>query len=210
MRRIALAVLLLLCFGFAEAQEENYPKNLIKFSPEKFTFSTFELTWEHFKSADKSFNLYMQASTDALWHEYTGGLLGVEFKKYAMPFGRSKKGKDFSHGFYGSLFLQGGYYQATEDGYYYNSVWDPNTQTYVDDFGYTESDFEVLSVFPGITVGYQRTFWNVLFFEAYVGGGIRFGEIKPDGNANNYYFELIDYGYRGVLPKVGMRLGMSL
>jgi hypothetical protein len=67
----------------------------------------------------------------------------------------------------------------------------------------------------GFTLGYQRTLWEVVFLEAFVGGGIQFsdrissGQLPPDGLIYQYD-GITDPGYKGILPKIGLMIGIGL
>ena len=66
----------------------------------------------------------------------------------------------------------------------------------------------------GFTIGYQKTLWQVLFLEAFGGGGIQFADRKVTGQAPEYayydYDTITDPAYKGILPKIGMNIGIGL
>jgi hypothetical protein len=65
----------------------------------------------------------------------------------------------------------------------------------------------------GFTIGYQKTLWQVIFLEAFVGGGIQYSYIIRSGQQGLAFFRIggvTDPGYKGILPKVGLNIGIAL
>jgi len=68
----------------------------------------------------------------------------------------------------------------------------------------------------GFTIGFHRTLWNVLYIDAYLGGGIQWSDViqmsTPNFNFDNYssYSGITDPAYQGIMPKFGLQLGIAL
>jgi hypothetical protein len=121
----------------------------------------------------------------------------------------SKRGNPFHQGVYGAVYLQGASHSGTfSDDYYYTG---PDG---VPVLGSTYSYKEVIGNWGGgFIIGYQKTLWQVIFFEAFVGGGIQFSDIIRSEQQGTTFFSVggITYpGYRGILPKVGLNVGLAL
>ncbi len=74
----------------------------------------------------------------------------------------------------------------------------------------------VISAFPGVQLGVARTFWDILYIEGYIGGGVRYA-FYEDSNPNfqqddpyySNYYDVSDAEYRGVAPNIGMKVGVA-
>jgi hypothetical protein len=66
----------------------------------------------------------------------------------------------------------------------------------------------------GFTIGYQKTLWQVVFMEAFIGGGVQFSGRSVSGDRPDdsfyYYTGITDPGYKGIMPKIGLHLGIGL
>ena len=69
----------------------------------------------------------------------------------------------------------------------------------------------------GFVIGVHRTLWNVLFIDAYIGGGIQWSDVirsVTPPNVLNYsygsYYDIGSPGYQGIMPKFGIQLGIPL
>jgi hypothetical protein len=142
--------------------------------------------------------------------------LGSEFqyRKYISPIKSytTRKGKNYLQGIYVSGYLQGASYANNGD--FIFSSYDSNTgqrsQTLV------TINESTSNVGTGFTIGVQRTLWNVLFIDAYIGGGVQWSDVNrtttPSIPVNDYYsyYYITDPGYQGIMPKFGLQLGISL
>lgn len=62
-----------------------------------------------------------------------------------------------------------------------------------------------------ILIGYQFVIKNALMLDLYLGGGIRYSIKEFAGNQKREFkYNFIDYGYTGLLPQGGVRLGVIL
>jgi len=142
------------------------------------------------------------------------GLAGeLQLRKYISPLKSytSKNNKVYHQGVYGAAYLQGGSYsgQFTDPYTYY----DFNTGTYLTQ---AQNNYKVAvgNWGFGFTIGYQKTLWEVIFMEAFIGGGIQFSDKTVSGgtpNPNDYSYDgIIDPSYEGILPKIGLQIGIGL
>ena len=182
----------------------NLPRTLLKISPFQFALQTFELGIEKFNSNySKSFNLSggVRTGSDAT-DNGIGGNLELAYRKYPAPMKiRSRNNHDSYQGIYYSFFLRGEYFKGDDKYYFGNS-------SFSTDYTATSN-----SIAPGFTIGYQRTFWQIIILDAYIGGGVKFSktEFDPGPPNNNYlYYTIFDPGYSGVIPKIGVKIGIGL
>lgn len=196
------------------------PRALFKTTPQSFLVNTLKVGVEVFnESWTKSYSLYLNGKLDgnngALAYFYRG--LGAEFqyRKYLNGFSvrKSRRDKEFIHGVYIAGYITGGAYfdkrEFTTTYRDFNTGQITSTSYYVDD--------EILNVGTGFTVGYHRTFWKVLFFDAYLGGGVQLSEIERKLNPNTtreYYNSshsgIASPGFQGIMPKFGIAVGVAL
>jgi hypothetical protein len=59
----------------------------------------------------------------------------------------------------------------------------------------------------GFVIGLRYTYYAKLSVDMYAGGGMQFSEIDGD---KGRYENIFDYGYTGIMPKIGMRIGIVL
>lgn len=220
--RTFLLALLALSFSNIFAQEvEPTPlsRTVFKLSPQHFVHNSLKAGIERFNADHSgSFAFFvtgrLENNEESFYREGYNGLAGeLQFRKYISPMSRrvSKKGNSFHQGVYAAGYLQGGAYAGrfrSEYGYY-----DPNTGTYVTHISY-DYDERIINGGIGFTMGYQKTLWQVVFVEGFIGGGIQFAERSVSGNqADNtydYYAGIVDPGYKGILPKIGLNIGIGL
>lgn len=73
-------------------------------------------------------------------------------------------------------------------------------------------------VTPAIVFGYQFIAWEALYFDVYLGGGIKINDVsyKTENNNPNFSTDVISEAnifsryYKGILPKAGFTLGVGL
>ena len=206
MKTIIVALTFTLFTATVSAQDSpsfKLPRAVIKISPLQFVLQTFELGVETFnKTYSRSFNLSAGVRTGADYYEKGVGA-GVEigYRKYAAPMKfRSRNNRDSYQGIYYGLFVKGEYFKG-EDPYYGSNASDD----------YSE---KILSVSTGLTIGFQKTLWQILLLDVYVGGGYKFSDIdvtgylsQPDWDTDQGIF---GPGYTGVYPKMGVKIGIGL
>ncbi|MEO5600616.1 MAG: hypothetical protein ABIR06_06800 [Cyclobacteriaceae bacterium] len=123
----------------------------------------------------------------------------------------SKRNKSSHQGIYGAAYIQGGSYSGQFANQY--TYFDPNTGRPVTQWNNNYEE-DITNWGLGFTIGYQKTLWQVLFLDAFVGGGVQFSNTIVSGQApdqNYYYYDgILDPAYKGILPKIGMNIGIGL
>ena len=180
-------------------QSFKLPRALIKISPLQFFAQTFELGIETFnKDYSKSLNMSAGLRTGSeSYDDGSGANLEFGYRKYAAPMKfRTRNNHNSYQGVYYSLFIRGEYFKGT--------TLDYNSQQ-----EYTE---KILSIAPGFTIGFQKTLWQIIVLDIYVGGGIKFTDIEQTNKPNNTqnYYSIFDPGYSGIYPKTGVKIGIGL
>jgi hypothetical protein len=225
--RVLLLPLLLLLSVHAICQDQTtlpLPRALFKVAPQSFIANTLKVGFEFFnKERSKSFSVYLYGRLEGnnevqpyyIGNKYYKGLGSeLQYRKYISPVKSytTRKGKSYLQGIYAGGYLQGASYINEAEFIYKN--FDPNTgQQTKTLITVTES---VGNVGTGFTIGVQRTLWNVLFIDAYIGGGLQWSFIDrtntPVMVLNDYYgyYSLTDPGYQGIMPKIGLQLGIAL
>jgi hypothetical protein len=221
-----LTLLILLALASAASGQEVSPtlRSVFKISPQHFTQRQLKVGFERFnKTYTHSFSIYLNALLNSQEITgYSGGYNGLggefQYRKYVVPLTEhtSKKGNVFFRGIYVSGYLQGAHYSGNQAGVYYKH--DPTTGTnvrtaydYKDDIGNWGG---------GFTLGVQQTIWRKIFIDAYVGGGVQFAHQITSGSVPDdpsYYYFLDPSGsgitaldYQGIMPKIGLQIGIGL
>jgi len=205
-------LLLILAFSsvatvlFAQEGEEpgfKLPRAVLKISPFQFVVHTLELGIETFnRTYSKSFNFSVGLRTGSNdYNDGKGANLELGYRKYVAPMKyRSRRNRESYQGIYYSLFVRGEYFKGENNNYYYTS--NPDS--------YTEKTYAIA---PGFTIGFQKTLWQVILLDAYVGGGIKFSDVEylttPPPDYEPYY-DIFDPGYSGIFPKIGVKIGIGL
>jgi hypothetical protein len=173
----------------ATANSPEY-KNLLKMSASLFTQSTFQLGFERFFQPNTSFFLagglkFEDTEYDKNWGVRTE--LQMRFHVYTVIRPRD------SHRLYFAPYVLNQYYE-TQTIDYASSV--PNAwlvDTY-DAFG------------GGMLFGWSYSFANRINLDIYTGGGIR-KTFNFDNNSNSDNGEFSDFGYSGIVPRLGIDIG---
>jgi hypothetical protein len=193
-------------------------KYLFKMSPQHLTLNMLKVGLEKVNTdATNSIQLYAQviANNDRdtyFWNNgYDGGGFELMFKRYLLPIqeATTRKGKPYTQGIYLGGFLQAGAYHGNFADIY--TSWDPITQNYIT-VEYNYKDKTSNGAF-GFTIGLQRIFWKVLALDAYVGAGYQLRNQQVVGDKPIWVYDYIDFSdvnYRGILPKLGLTVGLVL
>lgn len=223
MRKTILIPIAIFCFSFSHtfAQEADLTlsRTIFKLSPQHFIHNSLKAGIERFnKTHSGSFVFFvtgrLENEDNAFDREGYDGLAGeIQFRKYISPMKvrTSKKNNIFHQGIYGAAYLQGGSYSGkfSES----QAVYDPVTGQYIQQSQYTYKE-SIGNYGFGFTIGYQKTLWQVVFLEAFVGGGIQFADRVITGNKPEPgffdYSGIADPGYKGILPKIGLHIGIGL
>ncbi len=225
--KILLFILLLLAAISAFSQDEALlaPRALFKSVPQNFAIHTLKVGVEFFnKSHTKSYCLFLSGRLDghsdsqlfSYDDDFYKGMSGeFQYRKYLSGFKnqQTKRGKSYLQGIYIAGYLSGGSYlnkgKFSNTRYDYNTGQSIRTTLYVDE--------SVINWGTGFTIGFHRTFWKVLFFDAYLGGGVQISEIERNYSPSiptAYYYSsyngIMTPGYQGIMPKFGVSLGVSL
>jgi hypothetical protein len=206
--------------GSAAGQDsETISRTIFKLSPQHFTENSLKGGVEQFnKSHSASVAVFitgrMEKNEDSFYGDGYDGLAGeLQLRKYISPMKAVvlRNNKVYHRGIYGGVYVQGGSYSGDfrREYVYYNST----TGSMVSEVQYDYED-HVGNWGGGITIGYQQTFWQVIFLEAFIGGGLQFSDRIITGKLPNTpdfsYNDISDPYYRGILPKIGLNIGMGL
>ncbi|MBL7871336.1 MAG: hypothetical protein JNM78_06980 [Cyclobacteriaceae bacterium] len=230
MRIIAFCVLLLgSTSGLSQDQNEQTlttPRALFKVAPQNFALNTLKIGTEVFnKSGTKSYSLYLYGRFDGN-HEsephyygddvYKGVGGEFQYRKYVSPMKSyvTRRNKSYLQGIYVSGYVQAASFKQEGDFTYTTYDWNTgmrNTYSfYVDE--------NTANWGTGFTFGLHRTFWSVLFVDAYLGGGIQWSDTiinyTPSQPIPNAYYSsysgITSPDYQGIMPKFGIQLGILL
>lgn len=195
----------------SEENEIPLPSRIIKMNPWEFIDNTFFIEVEKFnQQSNESWNFGLGLKSGYDW--YGGNELGAKLELakrfYIKGLSAHVPKKDRSPylvGVFAGFYLRGAYtYKEQEE-----SLWDDGLQDYIEE----TNERAVYSVFPGVLLGVTRTFWDILFIEGYVGGGVRYAfyeDSNPDfNNYDEVYYDLAEEEYRGVAPNIGMKVGVA-
>ena len=220
MRYAVLPLLLALTFDCSSQGSEALSRTVFKMSPQHFIQSDLKAGVERFnKSHSGSFALFVTArlandqeiSSDRQAYD---GLAGeLQIRKYISPMKShmSKKGNVFHQGVYGAAYVQGGSFSGKFKRDY--QTYDPTSGAYITQklYDYSES---IGNWGLGFTIGYQKTIWQAVFFEAFIGGGVQFSDpiamgLEPEDSVNEFV-GITHPMYKGILPKIGLNIGIGL
>lgn len=204
----------------ADAQEpETISRTIFKLSPQHFTENSLKGGVEHFNKKHSASLIVlitgrMEKNEYSIHGDGYDGLAGeLQLRRYISPMKAivAKNNKVYHQGIYGAVYVQGGSYSGDfrRDYFFY----DPNTGSTVTEVQYDYED-HVGNWGGGFTIGYQRTFWQVIFVEAFVGGGLQFSDRiltgKLPSTPDYSHYGIADPYYRGILPKIGLNIGIGL
>lgn len=186
--------------------------NAIKFSPFNLGQSEFQAAYEHFFGNRRSSvsiypSIFLREVQD---NQMQGWQAMLQYRFYLSHINKEERHtflKLYNYGFYAGLY--GLYFDYSED--YRDGYWSNTTNEYmIGDF--TQS---AQSVEGGAMIGLQIDITKRILLDFYVGGGIRksaaidtFYDTQED---ENYYdsYGVLDPGYTGVKPKIGLQIGVS-
>lgn len=217
---IALSTVLLFSYGILQAGgrkpfEDVRRPALIKLSPFHFLDRSIQLSSELFTKNYKS--------------SYTIGLVGtyrvdsriidqgvafeLQARRYPKLFHVDTTGgwsENRAEGFYFGFSVVAGYNTYQENSIQYQYI--NNNSIAVNYFSKAESRW----ITPAVLFGYQFTLLEVMYLDVYVGGGIKMNDVKkttdlPSVESQTVLNEgsIFERYYRGILPKVGLTLGMG-
>lgn len=178
------------------------PRATIKMSPLKFFERNFELGTEIFsRNHTRSLNLDLGfKSGDEEFDDARGYSVELGYRRYARSMKFFQRGdRNFYRGIYYSINVRAQYFKGeyTEYGYDYVAYREQKTN----------------SIAPGFTLGWQRTLWEALVLDIYVGGAVRFAETEyPYGTIDDQHQDVSIFNprYEGIMPKIGVKIGIGL
>jgi hypothetical protein len=212
--------------SFCQDNEElTAPRALFKTVPQSFMIKTLKVGVEVFnKSRAKSYSLYVSGRLDGnngspiFYYDddfYQGMGAEFQYRKYLNGFTvhKTRREREYVQGVYVTGYISVGSYtnkgEFTSSERNFNTGQITRTSYYLDD--------HILNTGAGFTIGFHRTFWKVLFFDAYVGGGVQLSEIdrnpdlaRPEVYYVSSYQGIASPGYQGIMPKFGISLGIAL
>jgi hypothetical protein len=175
----------------ATANSPEY-KNILKMSASLFTRNTFQLGYERFANPNTS--VYLAAGLnfkDSDYEQNWGVRTEAQMRFHVYTVIKPKE----SHRLYFAPYIMNHYLETERSEYTGtgNQVWTTDT---FDAFG------------GGMLFGWSFSFANRINLDLYTGGGIRktFGY---DKNINGYSYNdgIFDYGYSGIIPRLGVDIG---
>lgn len=210
------------CLGLAPAFAQDtltVSRTIFKLSPQHFIDHSLKVGVERFNkthSGSIAFFMTGRIQNEENWSDLDGhnGIAGeLQFRKYVSPMKMrlSKRNNLIHQGIYGAAYLQGGSFSGDFRGV--NSTYDPNTGQHTDHIEYAY-DERIINYGFGFTMGYQKSLWQVIFLEAFIGGGIQFANETVSGTEPEHdffkYTGIGAPGYKGILPKIGVHIGIGL
>ena len=192
---------------------------IVKLSPFHFFDRQLSLTGDFF---DKSYRRSTAITLNLIYADNSrvydvGTSLQLErrfFPRGFMP-DTSNPNRNSASGFYFGLGLHLGYSEYNDIERYRSSNYDPITGMII----YTNDDVSITSMWasPMVSLGYQLILWDALYLDAYVGGGIKFNQTEKTANKKSmdisqYYQDpdIFSRHYKGIVPRVGITLGIGL
>lgn len=193
-----------------ESDEIPEVRSLVKIAPFQFIDNTFFLMYEGF-NADytNSINIGLGFKTSSGFNsEETGFKYELQYRFYVDGFkgySGSKNGNAYRRGIYASIFFSGLYTRVNST----FSSFDP-----VGNFSRIDDNTQTINAFnPGVTLGLQRSFWDILYIDFYVGGGVRLADVSNSNDMfptnRSDFTNIYDVDYQGVFPKIGVNLGIG-
>lgn len=218
MKTISPVLLVILChsLAFAQPTEEQISRTIFKISPQQLTINTLKAGIERFnKTYTASWVIFASATSQGQDYSstYTDKLRGLggelQYRKYlgAMKEHASRRHR-YARGIYLMGFIQGAAYsnhQKGLSGSYVGGV-----------YATTPYDFQrsIGNWGGGFALGFQRTFWNIMFLDVYIGGGVQGSDVIYQGQLPHhdwYHWQSItEPDYAGIIPKIGLQIGVGL
>ena len=172
--------------------DKTYEK--IGFSVLPFINGTFQLQFESLNESGNS--VWLAPSVTYIDNDYDkimGGGMEIKYRLYVFEKITEKNIKNI-------YFAPYGFYKhfVFEETHYYDYPYN-----YEEDYVPTTSDKKINVFGGGMLFGMQYVFAERVHIDFYIGGGLR----KAD--KENYYDTVVEPGYSGLAPKLGIDLGFS-
>jgi hypothetical protein len=196
MKKSLIALLIVVSTSGAYAQilaTANSPeyKNILKMSASLFVRSTFQMGYERFFNPNTS--LYFAAGVsfkDSDYEKVFGLRTEIQPRFHVFTVIQPRQ----SHRLYFAPYLANEYFE-TEYRDYSQSGYEVWTTDSFDAFG------------GGMLFGWSYSFANRINLDIYTGGGFRKTFGYDPGNTNYYDDTVFDYGYSGIVPRLGIDIG---
>jgi hypothetical protein len=191
---------------------------VLKLSPFHFFDRQLSLTGEFFNkkyTRSTAVTLNLIYADNSKIYDF-GTSINIERRFYPRGFNPDTSNwiRNMASGFYFGFGVQAGYNEFN-DREFYRSYYDPMTGQYSS----LPNDVTITSqwVVPAVSIGYQIILWEALYIDAFVGGGIKFNETSKSSPRANVDFsryydspDILSRYYKGIIPRVGVTLGMGL
>ncbi|MEI6062431.1 MAG: DUF3575 domain-containing protein [Bacteroidota bacterium] len=195
MKKIVIALFFALSVSGAFAQvlaTANSPeyKNLLKMSASLFTRSTFQMGYERF--VDQNTSVYVTAGLnfkDSQSEQMWGIRNEVQMRFHVYTVIEPRE----SSRLYFAPYLINQYLETQN--YRYNTNGNYSWQT---------DSFDAIG--GGMLFGWSYSFANRINLDIYTGGGFR-KTLNYEPNTNIYDNNVFDYGYSGIVPRLGIDIG---
>ena len=188
---------------------DGHVKNIVKISPFHFASGTFLLSYERMLAENKS-SLMISAGLHSRtnYYGYYGSGSGatpefgvqeeVQFRLYVIEpqeYSRNDRGFWYFKGFYAGPYIKHRYLQRTVNQF----DWILQTNT--------NQNETINEVAGGVLLGVQFAIGNRFFMDFFTGGGVQkaFGRISDQN-----FIGIGQPGYNGVVPAIGLQLGIGL
>jgi len=186
--------------------------NALKINPFAFGQAEFRIAYEHFfKNRQSSISLIPSYTLrEAATEDVKGWQIMSQYKFYLTHLNKDER-KNFlsvyNYGFYCGVY--GLFNHLTSD--YERTYWIPDSGDSVTD----RYQMEVDAFEGGALVGLQTDITKRIVFDFYVGGGLRDGKMIDTFDAvesHDYYNDqsVFNPTYKGVRPRIGFQLGVTL
>lgn len=183
---------------------------ILKLSPFHFFDNTLHLGGEIFLHKTFKNSIYLGLNgtyVDNHSKVDQGGALEIQYRHYPRSFRADSSSfiRNGGNGFYVGMGATFGINKYQAKDYYFSN----GTGTYT-----INSQW----ITPHVIFGYQLIAWEALYFDVYLGGGIKINDVSytiPNGSSTDLENDIIaqasifDRFYKGILPKAGFTLGVG-
>lgn len=195
--------LLLLCSLFYEGFAQP-PVNIVKIVPQSLPKNTLKVSWEHGTSPKASWNVSPFVTLyDRRNEKVLGAGLDLGKKIYVSRMDSAAPLK----GFYGAASICYAYYHTQYKKY--DDTTDGNAVFPYPPLVERSVTEKIHQIGADLFLGYQFPIKKVLYIDVYLGGGLRYS-FSSQGQNSNYKTGVNDYGYIGVIPKAGIKIGLKI
>lgn len=194
--KFTLIVLFMITLSVSQtqAQQKDY-NSILKFSAANFVVNNFQLGLERKVAENQS--IYLIAGytydKDNNWSTTEGLNLEIQYKYFAFE----SQGKVAKKRIYFAPYLGYKDFDYEETDFDYSN---PEANT--------TNEFDIKAINAGIIIGITYILKERFVFDLYVGGGIRkTNDYDPDNLT--YITGILEVGYEGIAPRVGLDVGIT-